>query len=148
MVEALFHSSVSFPHEPAWHALAVYCSDGRFAPACGQFLDQHFAGRCNDRLVIPGGPGALVHNDDRDAQLEGMRFLVEAHGLSRVLLIMHEQCGYYAHKLAVEGEAMRDRQHADAEVAASLVRERLPAVEVDTLRAVIDGNRVAIQRFG
>jgi hypothetical protein len=146
MAEALFHSSVRFERDPGWFALAVYCSDGRFASACEQFLTQHFAGRCSDRFVLPGGPAALVHDAEQAHHLKRMRFLVEAHHLSRVLLIAHDGCRYYHDVLGVAEGAIPAKQTEDLQSARALIETHMPGPAVETYRAVIDGNRVAIQR--
>ncbi len=90
--------------------LAIYCSDGRFARQCEQFVTDHLQlGRC-DRLVVPGGPAALIEPDDAHAAIASARLLIALHAVRRVVLIMHEDCGYYAHQRQLTGDAQRTAQ--------------------------------------
>src|SRR5918999_957910 len=89
------------PFEPERiHAVAVYCSDGRYGNQVDEFLRQHLQLPNYDRLTVPGGPAwlcyqrslSMVHHDIVREQLD---FLVEAHGLRRAVLIAHYGCAYY-----------------------------------------------------
>jgi carbonic anhydrase len=140
-----FQTDGSLPKQPDWRAVAVYCSDGRFAPACEQFLNARFADQCVDRFVLPGGPGALIHNHDRDGRLEELRFLVKAHGLSEIVLIMHEQCGFYEHALGMAATAMAAQQQRDLDDAQTLLRQHIPHVLIESYRAVQSERGITIE---
>jgi carbonic anhydrase len=140
-----FHSDVRIPEHPDWRAAAVYCSDGRFTPACEQFLDYQFGDSCVDRLVVPGGPAAMVHNADGEGRVAELSFLVEAHQLSRAILIAHEACGYYQHTFGLEPAAMADKQREDLEYAADLLKQRMPDLAGDCYRAEVEAEQVVIR---
>jgi len=42
------------------HTLAIYCSDGRFAPACERFIQQTLSEEWFDRFVVPGARRGFV----------------------------------------------------------------------------------------
>jgi carbonic anhydrase len=127
--------------------VAVYCSDGRFAPACEKFLSDTFVGRSVDRLVLPGGPGALVHNPSHVERFAELRFLIQAHQLSRIVLIAHDGCGYYKHVLGVDGNEMTKQQVEDLLAAARLLSDEAPGVPVDLYHAKAEPGGIVIQKL-
>lgn len=80
--------------------LAVYCSDHRFQAGIREFLDDGLGLRANyDGLVVPGGPQCLVEVDALPkfswVARKWSRMLVQAHTLKRLVLIAHQDCGWY-----------------------------------------------------
>ncbi|MEO6572473.1 MAG: carbonic anhydrase [Polyangiaceae bacterium] len=109
-------------HPPA---LAVYCSDGRFTDAVEELLHTHGHPRL-DTLTLPGGAALLELGSAGFSQLETMRgaatFLIRAHGTTKVVLIAHEGCGFYANRYRMDSpEAIRALQLADLRAAARWV---------------------------
>jgi hypothetical protein len=103
-------------------AIAVVCSDGRFAQHFEHFLsDTLRMPRC-DRLAVPGGPALLAGRLATFWESSGvenqMRFLVESHELRRIVLIAHEGCGYYARKLGLAPVKAEEAQMEDLQKAA------------------------------
>jgi len=80
--------------------LVIHCSDHRFQAAFYEFLnlklnlDENY-----DLLVLPGGPQCLTLVEYLPkfswAGWKWFRFLVEAHDLKRLILIQHQDCGWY-----------------------------------------------------
>ena len=142
-----FKSDIVFePHRI--HAAAVYCSDGRFGDQCDQFLHEHLGLPNYDRIALPGGPGALVGHAaaavDADAVMADLRFLVEAHELTRVVLIAHGGCAFYAQKLGLTEPALEQQQVQDLQGVAAALREA--GVErVETYLARVAGERVGFE---
>jgi len=103
--------------------LAVHCSDHRFQGALREFLDETLGLKANyDLLAVPGGPQCLAETPHLPkfawAGRKWFRFLIEAHSLQRVILIAHQDCGWY--KWLAEYEAhgarglpARERQERD-----------------------------------
>lgn len=134
-------------YEPRFDAAAIYCCDGRFASACDRFLDKDLGLTHTDRLVVPGGPGALVGHEgaalEAEALLEDLRFLVEAHGLDRLVLIMHEHCGHYLSRVGVSEAELPARQRRDVVLAAKRAREVTRIARIEAYRAEVDdGGRI------
>jgi len=80
--------------------LVVHCSDHRFQAGFYEFLnlklnlDENY-----DLLVLPGGPQCLTLVEYLPkfswAGWKWFRFLVDAHGLKRLILIQHQDCAWY-----------------------------------------------------
>lgn len=73
--------------------LAIFCSDERFNGTSIEFLQTFLKIRRCDLIVYPGGPQFIVNNEK--GPVKRMKFLIQAHKISRVLLISHTSCGYY-----------------------------------------------------
>lgn len=108
------------------HAAAVYCSDGRMGEHFDDFLHHGLKLPRYDRVALPGGPGCLAGHTEARLEEEGvideLQFLVDAHGLERVVLIQHEGCAFYARRLGVQPERMPALQRADLVRAAFQIR--------------------------
>lgn len=80
--------------------LVVHCSDHRLQAGFYEFLnlklnlDENY-----DLLVLPGGPQCLTLVEYLPkfswAGWKWFRFLVEAHNLQRLIMIQHQDCGWY-----------------------------------------------------
>ena len=125
----------SMPVPEHFDGVAVFCSDGRFATPSEEALRTGLDLRSCDHLALPGGPGALAgHPEGRlphDAVLEEVAFLVEAHEVERAVLVAHEGCAFYSHRLGLPPERMRAAQEEDLAVAARALRRRLPDLQVE-----------------
>jgi hypothetical protein len=132
------------------HALAFYCSDGRFTEPVEELLRSLGHARL-DTLTMPGGPGLLSMTTakfgDLDAARRGAGFLIAGHAIREVVLIAHQGCGYYRARLAGRAaEAIEKAQLADLEVAArELVRAHPLLVAHRYYARVVDG-RVRFER--
>lgn len=133
------------------HAAAVYCSDGRMGDHFDDFLQNGLRLPRYDRVALPGGPAMLLdHGCSRShstATRDALSFLVEAHGLERVLLIAHEGCAFYAQRLGIPDERMEACQCRDLVQAAARVRETAPHVQIDAYFARVSGNRIIVEQI-
>lgn len=80
--------------------LVVHCSDHRFQAGLYEFLNLKLNLNENyDLLVLPGGPQCLTLVEYLPkfswAGWKWFRFLVDAHHLKRLILIQHQDCGWY-----------------------------------------------------
>jgi len=108
----------------ATEVLAVHCSDHRFQGALREFLDQTLGLNANyDLLAVPGGPGCLAEEPYLPkfawVSRKWFRFLIEAHSLARVILIAHQDCGWYkwlAEYEASEGRTASARQRQERDL--------------------------------
>ena len=99
------------------HALAVYCSDGRFGEQFDDLLEHKLGLPRYDRLAIPGGAAALAshfvaHREEQGA-FEHLRFLIEAHDITHVVLVAHQDCGFYTERLKVSPLQLETQQRED-----------------------------------
>ena len=128
-----FTSSVGF-EAGRIHAAAVYCSDGRFGEQCDDLLQNGLKLPRYDRLAVPGGAACFAGHFGTWAEEEGafsqLRFLIEVHGLERVVLIAHEGCAFYTVRLKVHANELVQRQHEDLALASRRIRD---ATDVEVL---------------
>src|SRR3982751_6432402 len=80
-------------------AAAVYCSDGRFGEQMDEFLHEGLVLPRYDRVAIPGGAACLAGRTSAQTEKTALErqlgFLIEEHGLRRVVLIAHDGCAFY-----------------------------------------------------
>ncbi|MGQ9487651.1 MAG: carbonic anhydrase [Armatimonadota bacterium] len=127
------------------HTLAVYCSDGRFAPATDEFVRNALHEECYDRFVVPGGPAWLCLDIptvwEHEMARRHISFLVEAHQIRRVILVAHQQCGFYERHY----RSPEQKQMADLRTASRILLERHPGIAVEAyyLR-IVEGKLVFV----
>lgn len=142
----VFRSSLPFD-ETRIGAAAIYCSDGRYNEMFDQFLHESLKLPRYDRLVLPGGPAALaghiVAYREEQALDSQLRFLVDSHNLGRIVLIAHQGCGFYHHRLSLSTHEVYQQQIADLKRVAERIRRATARVEVSAFFARRDGNKVA-----
>jgi len=119
-------------------AAAIYCSDGRYGEQMDDFLHNCLGLPYYDRLAIPGGAaclaGHLLAMRERGALDRQLKFLVESHGLTRVVLIAHQDCGFYkqnVHPSKMRQKSLEEVQFADLAAVAALLRDYRRDLEVD-----------------
>lgn len=121
---AIFRSSIPWEHQRIG-AAAIYCADGRYNDQTDDFLHNRLELPRYDRVVIPGGAACLAPHTlamrERGALEKQLRFLIESHMLNRVVLIAHEDCGFYKHVLRLR-TAMEPQQHTDLRHVANVIR--------------------------
>jgi hypothetical protein len=125
------------PYEPERiRAAAIYCSDGRLGAHFDDFITNGLLLPRYDRLALPGGPAALAeHAETRlehAAVADELKFLVEVHGLSRVVLIQHQNCAFYTRRLGLSGFDVEKQQRDDLKRATAFVREVTGVESINT----------------
>jgi carbonic anhydrase len=140
------HFRASHPFDVAHpHALAVYCSDGRFTHAIEELL-AHLGHARLDTVTTPGGPAVLNHMSasyaDADTNSRAATFLIRAHHITDVVLLAHQGCGYYRAKRPSDTpDKIYDRQIEDMQQTAKTLVRATPALAVQLFYArVADGH--------
>ena len=114
------------------HAAAIYCSDGRIGEHFDDFLQNGLKLPRYDRVALPGGPACLADHPQAHLQAQGvieeLKFLIDVHGLKRIVLITHEACAFYSTRLEVKERRLELLQQADLIRAAAFVR-RVTGIE-------------------
>jgi len=114
------------------HAAAIYCSDGRVGEHFDDFLQNGLGLPRYDRVALPGGPTCLAGHQQAYLEEQGVvdepKFLVEVHGLSRIVLIAHEGCAFYSNRLELKDRRLELVQRADLVRAAAVVH-RVTAID-------------------
>jgi hypothetical protein len=132
-------------------AAAVYCSDGRFGEQMDEFLHEGLGLPRYDRVAIPGGAACLAGHAkaafERSALERQLRFLIEAHALSRVVFIAHQDCGFYR-GIRLGQTTVAEQQAIDVVRAAERVRSWCPHIEVDSYLARCADDHVTFVPWG
>lgn len=133
--------------------LVVHCSDHRFQAGIHEFLNSSLNLNENyDLLVIPGGPQCLTLVEYLPkfswAGWRWFRFLLEAHELKRLILIAHQDCGWYK-KLPFHlrsSSELRICQEEDLRKVRQVVTKDFSGLSVELYYAGWDSNdRVAVE---
>jgi hypothetical protein len=129
-----FRSLVKYDPE-RMRVAAVYCSDGRVGEHFDDFLQNGLGLPRYDRVALPGGPAALAGYAEARVAQEGivdeLKFLIEAHALTRLVLIQHESCAFYTQRLKVNHKQLEQLQRADLVRAAYFIRHVTSLDRVD-----------------
>src|SRR5688572_12122148 len=133
-------------------AAAVYCSDGRYGEQMDQFLHEGLGLPRYDRVAVPGGAACLAGHVmamfERNALERQLRFLIEAHALTRVVLIAHFDCGFYKHKVRLRtGRSIAEQQALDLTKSAEQIRLWCPNVGVEAYYANPVEGKVTFDRW-
>jgi len=118
------------------HAMAIYCSDGRFGEAFDEFCHQKLKIPRYDRFAVPGGPAwinpSVTAAQDlyRSARAQ-LDFLVKVHDLERIVLIAHSPCAFYAEHLQKSPHECLEAQFSDTHTAAQRLRLWFPKIQVE-----------------
>jgi len=126
--------------------LVVCCSDGRFHGPIADFVDREVSDRA-DLIALPGGPAVIDpwagSFDEARVFQRSIDLFLAHHDLGEAWLLAHEGCSYYRlrHPSASPAE-LEARQHADLRRAATIVRERAPALDVRLVFVRVEGDRV------
>jgi hypothetical protein len=131
-------------------AAAVYCSDGRFGEQMDEFLHEGLGLPRYDRVAVPGGAACLAGHShayyERSALERQLGFLIRAHALRRVVLIAHDGCAFY-HDVWLGFQTREQRQAADLQAAAAVIRMAHPGAEVEGYFARKVSGKVAFERW-
>lgn len=132
--QAPFVSSLPYQTQ-RMHAAAVYCSDGRVTKQYDDFLQTGLGLPHYDRVALPGGPACLAGYSQARLEeagvLDELKFLVEAHALTRVILIQHEDCAFYKIRLNTGTNPLEPLQRADLVRAAYMIRHVVPVPQIE-----------------
>lgn len=122
--------------------LVIHCSDHRFQAAMREFLDETVGLGANyDSVVVPGGPQCLIELQALPkfawASRKWSRALIDLHGLKRLVLIAHQDCGWYKWLAQWEPAAanVRHKQEADLRAAKQAANRMDPELSVDLFYA-------------
>ena len=115
---------------------AIYCSDGRIGEHFDDFLQNGLGLPRYDRIALPGGPACLAGHPQAHLEQQGvvdeLQFLVQVHGLKRIVLIAHEGCAFYATRLELKEKRLELVQRADLVRAAAFIHR---VTNIDAIHA-------------
>ena len=131
-------------HAPT-DTLVIQCSDHRFQQVFSSFCNgQILPGENFDLLAFPGASQLLVFGEANpkltNSLLRPIKFLIKQHGVKRIVIIMHEDCGWYNNFVSTffrVTEPMRETQEKDMRQAKKALRDLFPGIAVDLYYATI-----------
>lgn len=133
----------------ATDALVIHCSDHRFQAGVREFLDEALGLRANyDSVVVPGGPQCLVELAALPkfswASRKWSRTLIDLHRLKRLILIAHQDCGWYKWLAAWNplSVPVRQKQEEDLRTAKRTAGQMARDLAVDLFYAGWDSEEV------
>jgi hypothetical protein len=122
-------------------AAAIYCCDGRYGDHFDEFLHKGLNLPRYDRLALPGGAACLAGHflafKEEEALVEELRFLIKAHGLSRIVLIAHQDCGFYSGRLHLPAAQVENQQREDLQAAVRRIKSLSHELAIETFFARI-----------
>ncbi len=116
------------------HALALYCSDGRFTDSVEELV--HGLGHARlDTITLPGGPAHPNLLNTGYAELETVSraasFLIRSHAITHVFLLAHEGCGSYRSQMTGGTQkSIADAQRIDLKVATKVLQALHHAIQI------------------
>jgi hypothetical protein len=126
-------------------AAAVYCSDGRFGEQFDDLMKNSLRLPRYDRLAVPGGAACLARHfatfREEEGVAEQLRFLIDVHGLQRVVLIAHQDCAFYTKRLKISPLQLKTQQHDDLGKAVKRVQSLGPNLRIDAFFARRNSNQ-------
>jgi hypothetical protein len=127
--------------------LVIHCGDYRFQGAFHEFLNRCLNLNENyDLMVIPGGPLSLTLFEYLPkyswASWKWFRFFVEKHRIRRLVLIQHQDCGWYqTMPLHLhDSPELRKRQEQDLERVAKTLKRDFPELTLELYYAGWDAD--------
>lgn len=132
------------------HAAAIYCSDGRIGEHFDEFLQEGLRLPRYDRVALPGGPACLAGHPQANLEEKGvideLQFLVDVHGLKRIVLIAHQGCAFYGARLELKEPRLELVQRADLVRAAAYVHRVTGLDAIEAYFARLADGRVRFER--
>ncbi len=125
--------------------LVIACADGRWRDHIEDFVATALkVDPAYDLLMVPGGaePLALADLIPKDFSFlrRRLEMLVRAHGTRRIILIAHENCGWYRErKIGPFTVDVQARQIADLRRARGYMTDWFEGATVETYFARVDG---------
>jgi len=121
-------------------ALLLSCMDWRLHPRLEELVRARVGGLI-DVVTIPGAVQSLLDAGQpavRDYVLHSIDISVRLHGIQRVALVNHTDCGAYGGRQAFASDpAELARHQADLRAARQLVGSRFPGIAVELLLATL-----------
>lgn len=117
--------------------LIIHCLDFRFIPDLKKFLTDEGLMGDSDEISVAGAIKDLL-GEARDFLLKQIDISTRLHGINRVILVAHEDCGAYGGKRAFSSDEAEFSKHKeDLAKAKEIILTKFPDLEVDFVFARI-----------
>lgn len=118
-------------HRSGCAAFLVRCMDYRLGKAVAQCIEDFLGGKC-DLSSGAGSARKLVDDQTREGVLGDIRIAVEKHGVRRVVLTAHRDCGAYGGSASFASrDEEYERHRRDLEAAREVIAQEFPDVAVE-----------------
>jgi carbonic anhydrase-like protein len=125
-------------------AAVIACFDNRFELGFRKFL-KRIGVIISDPIKIAGGAKSLAspeRDTDREFILEQIRKSIRLHGTTRVILMLHSDCGAYGGLAAAfqgDTRAEAENHHRELQRAATILLSAIPALNVEAYFVDFEG---------
>lgn len=121
--------------------IAIFCSDERFSQTAFEFLKTFLGIKRCDLMIYPGGPQFIASN--QEDPIKRMKFLIQAHNVTRIILLSHTQCGYYMNlHPEMTDHVLYALQISDIHKAADNLRRMFPGITVECYYMGLEGEHL------
>lgn len=132
-------------HKHECHNLVIHCMDFRLQDDIWWWLKSQGITGDSDIVSLAGAVKDLVSpevEEYRKCLLKQIRISRELHGMKRVVLMNHTDCGAYGGRKAFEGDiAKEEKKHIeDMKNAAIIIKNEFPDLEVMLVLIKMGGN--------
>jgi carbonic anhydrase len=125
-------------------AAILWCFDNRFELTVRNFLESIGVVH-SDSIKVAGGAKSMAspdHDSSREFVLQQIRLSMRLHGTTRVMLMLHSDCGAYGGLAGgFSGDSMAEAAHHRQELqrAAANLTAAIPEIEVQTFFVDFEG---------
>lgn len=124
--------------------LAIFCSDERFVRATLEFLNEELQVKTCDLLVVAGGP-IFISKKERHL-IERLDLLVNSHKVKSIILISHQDCGYYKYLYPkLSALELENLQLEDLRKALTFLKER--DIEARAFFAYVEDDQILFRKI-
>lgn len=124
--------------------LTIFCSDERFVKATLKFLEEELQVKTCDLLVIAGGP-VFIPQEEQNI-IARLNLLINSHKVKTVILISHQDCGYYKHLYPdLTSLELEKLQLEDLKRALNFLRER--TIEARAFFAYVEEDQILFREI-
>lgn len=125
---------VPFNYKGVHHcdAVVLACIDFRFWKETMQFAQQFLGIESYDFPKLPGAAKAINESKDGDISMMCVGVPCDLHGVEKIVIVNHSDCGAYGGSKKFEGDSQAEQQFHETELkkARGIVREKYPEKEI------------------
>jgi len=120
--------------------LTISCIDFRFRARVADWIKTELDDQ-SDLVTLAGASKAILDEDTRESAIKQVEIARGLHQISAVHLLDHTDCAAYGGSAAFAGDSSAEVQmhHEKLQEAASVLRQRVPEVQVKLYLLELDG---------
>lgn len=128
-------------------AVVLACIDFRFWKETMQFVEQNLGIESYDFPKLPGSAKAINESQDGDVSMMCLGVPCDLHGVDKIVIVNHSDCGAYGGSGKFEGDVLAEQQFHETELrkAREIVLEKYPEKEVVLAYARLSANQEEVE---